>query len=355
MSRRIDIDLLKTLACLMVAMYHLAGIPYTSAATGSVSPSGYYLHAIMAACVPLFFFASGVLYADREVTLVHVGRKCLRLVGLLVFWALFAGVFFQLIDGSFSLKDALYDAVSLKLLVANWLWFLPVMCAVYLAAPFLSCIRREGGQLWNALVACLCALTFGLNLVAMLGGTFDLLAGSEFGTKVAGFLGNFNLLSFHPEALAFFSVGMWMGGRDLGWLTVPRSLALLVVAPIPLAAYGMLSQSITGAELDVTGFGNACVTTLLVVVALFGLSRAWAERVSRGTLFPRLVVLVASNSLAVYLLHWFLRVPAERLVPRGAPDVVMEITTLALSVVIVVVCALVGRAARRTPLKALLA
>lgn len=353
MTRRLDIDFLKTLGCVMVVMYHLAGVPYFDPTNGSFSPSGFYLHALMAACVPLFFFSSGVLYASRDLTFGRALRKCGRLVGLLAFWAIAAGIFFQLLDGSFSLKDAVYDAISLKLQVANWLWFLPVLVAVYLAAPFLTLVRRADGRLWNALVALLCVASFGLNLVSMLGDCFDLAMGSELGLRVSELLASFNLLSFHPEALAYFAIGLWVADKDLELLTPARAIVLMFVAPVPLAAYGILWWNATGSLRDITSWGFPCVTTLLVVLALFVLSRALFCRVEEGA-FASLVSLIGANSLAVYLLHWFLRVPCDPLIPRDMPDMLVEIVTVAVSLATVVACALVGRAVRRTPLRRLL-
>lgn len=353
--RRLDVDVLKALACVAVVLYHMGSVPL-STATGVPYLPGYYVQALLAACVPLFFFSSGVLYASRELTFRRAATKALRLAGLLVVWGLLAAAFYRALGaGELSLAGIVVDAVGLRAQVANWLWFLPVMAATYLLAPFLIHLRKTGGRLWDALVALLVLAAFGLDLVAKVAGLADLALGTGFGGKLSELLAQFSFLrNNHPEALAFFAVGMWAEGR-----AVPRRLArwapaALLAMPALLGAYGAAVHAASGQLLDVTWEGYSCVTTLVFVLALHEVVRAACDRGLPRALSAA-AGLVGRNSLAVYLLHWFLRPAMGLAVAWSGPGVARIAASLLVAVAVTLACAAAGQLARRTPLRPLLA
>lgn len=345
-----DIDILKSVAIVMVVLYHL-GVPLSYRGGGILS--GYYLRSFLSACVPLFFFSSGVLYAKRTLSVKRALQKVLSLAIPLVFWALCSAAMFRWLHGeAISLKWMLLDAVTLRLQYSNWLWFIPVISGVYLCAPFILGVRDASTKLFNSLVLLLCVFAFGLDTLEKTLGYVDVLVGSEFGGKVYTFISRYSLLTTaHPEALAFFAVGVWIEGRERKVPSTPRVLVALVLAPIPLAVLGFSTQALTGREFDVTWNGYSSLPTLIIVVALYFLARYVIETVRSNSLALRLVGFIGANSMSVYILHWFARPVVSAAVAAAGVGVALKYVLVP---IVVLACAAIGNVMRKSPAKVLL-
>ena len=354
-QRRIDIDFLKALGCFLVILYHLRGAPLVVG--GESSFCGYYLGAFMSACVPLFFLSSGALYAKRDLSFEKALRKALFLVFLTYFWAVLSAAFFDLTHGETSVATILGDALTLRSKRANHLWFLPALATAYLAAPVLIAVRKSGERLWNQVATLIVILAFGMSTLSDMVMMIDLALGTKTLTDTFGILQRFNLLrECHPEALAFFTLGMWMDGRELPRRAVKLAPAVLALSPVPLALRGMGMAALTGESFDVSWRGMSSLSAALIVVALYIIARGWAEgRTERGGLFERVVSLVARNSFAVYIFHWFARPALFNVVPRDGAPYETLIVALAFTTITMFVCALLGELIKKTPLRALLA
>lgn len=317
------------------------------------SPVGYYFRSIMAACVPLFFFSSGVLYAQRTVTLRRAIHKAFSLVVPLVFWALCSAAFFRWMHGEeVNPKWVILDAVTMRLQYSNWLWFIPVMTGVYIFAPFVLAFRDYNRKLFSSFVLLLCVFAFGFDALHKLLSLADLVVGSEFGGKLYSAISRYSLVSAsHPEALAFFAVGVWIEGRRDVEYRDSKLLALFLLAPVPLAAYGYAMHALTGHQYDVTWNGYSSLTTLVIVLALYFLIRRAVKMLRVDSPVVKLATFVGTNSFAVYILHWFMRpVISVALEVAGVGSVL----NLVLAPLAVVVCAAIGELTRRTPARVLL-
>lgn len=353
--RRIDIDLLKAVGCFLVIFYHLRGAPLE--ANGQSLFFGHYLSAVMASCVPLFFLSSGALYANRELTFEKALRKALLLVFLTLFWAVVSAAVFDVTHGETSLTTILTDALTLRSKRANHLWFLPALATSYLAAPILIAVRKSGERIWNQVVLLIVFLAFGMGALANLATVLDLALDTKFFANSFGILQRFNLLrDAHPEALAFFALGMWMDRRELPRRALKIAPIVLILAPVPLALRGMTMAALTGESYDTTWGGMCSLPTMLFVAALYVIARSWAQGTSeRDSRLGRIVSFVARNSFAVYILHWFVRPVLFDLIPRGIAPYETLLVALALSVITMFACAALGSLIKRTPLRVLFA
>ena len=327
---------------------------------GGPSPLGYYLRSLLSACVPLFFFVSGSLYSGRSLGLSQALSKVLHLVLPFCVWAVLAGLFFRWVDGEqLSLKWVVLDAVTLRQQVANWLWFIPTISAVYLFAPICLYIQRNNVKLFKWMIVLLLLFSVGINFISLVCGTFDLLTNSEFGSKLTSLVSRYSVLGGnHPEAFTFFALGAWVEERGLAKKIGSRAASItLLLAPIPLAAYGILSHIKHGATYDVTWNGYSTIGTALVVISLYVLAQKISLKIGiTHSGLSKEIALIGGCSFAVYILHWFLRPIAEwcsdcfgfvRLGP-------ISVCLLAFSVLAVVLTAHIGNWIRKTPLRVVL-
>lgn len=316
----------------------------------------------MSTCVPLFFFSSGVLYSGRRAAVGRMFSKVLRLLLLLVFWGLIASALFRFLwEEDITLKALVLDVVTLRQQVTNWLWFLPVMSAIYLAAPFLCRLQAVDKSLFFALVVMLCIGSFGLDAISRVCEMFDVLCGSEFGAKVTQALSRWVIIrDNHPEAIAYFAVGMLFADTDVRNIPLALPITALLLSPFGMMSYGIAHHAIFGTEYDVVWNGYSCITTLFCVCALyilanraFGSSRMSTARISEATV--RIISFIGRQSFAIYIIHWLLRPAVSWIVPWSLPALTRMVVMVPICLTTVVLCAGVGSFLARTKCRFLLA
>lgn len=82
-QRRLDVDALKVMGMMLVASYHYGVFSY-SAKSGLIALT---FRALESCCVPVFFFASGVVLSNKRYGLKSCLRRALKLMLLTFFWA----------------------------------------------------------------------------------------------------------------------------------------------------------------------------------------------------------------------------------------------------------------------------
>ena len=145
MRRVVSLDLIRTVAALMVVMIHCSSPFVKSFETASREfVLGNFFDGISRAAVPLFVMTSGALLLDerREFSVKKFyGKNVKNLVLLLVFWSAFYAVLYQVI---FPLARG--EAADVPELIHNFvfghyhMWYLYMAVGLYLITPFLRCV-----------------------------------------------------------------------------------------------------------------------------------------------------------------------------------------------------------------------
>jgi len=157
-ARRIDLDILAIVACLMVVFFHCNGVFYTWSDSLRWKIS-LLERCVVSAAVPIFFMLSGAKllpYRQRYSTKEYAKRRLLR-VGLpFLFWNGVYVVYAVLMTGELPFSgvgEAVYMLLNSQF--HNRYWFFIPLFALYLAIPVLSLLLQVKGHrriLWYAVL-----------------------------------------------------------------------------------------------------------------------------------------------------------------------------------------------------------
>lgn len=345
--RRLDIDGMRLLAACFVLMYHFGLFPLHS--EGS-TPMNLYVRSVLACCVPIFFFLTGVLYSHRRISFQESRNKVVKLFLLTLVWSLIIWpirAFQRGLDVSLNLYIA--GVLTLQQGVTNYLWFCPALAIVYLLLPLLCAIADENQCLLKRMTLVACLFVFGLDALQRAGEIAGWVLDTQIFLKGVNFLNNFNpLRAVYGFSIAFCLVGMvW---EDIeGRLTQGLAGIGLILAPVLLAGYSAFRMQTTHEVYDPTWFGYGCASTLVVVICLFSIVSKHCSRIDPDSGLAGLVNYIGSNSFGVYLLHHPLMGPIAACLISTARHINMEVPVgLIFCVLAVAVLAFVSAMFART-------
>lgn len=232
--------------------------------------------------VPVFIMITGALFVPRKTDLNAVLRRYIPRV--VISWAVWSAVNALYIGGT--AEEILKCCISGQ----YHLWYLPFLCGVYLALPFVQKIA-EDGRLTKQLLAVSCVVALLIPWLADLA----VLIWPEAGTSVRTVENHLNF-SFFFDHLAILLLGHVLHQTDL----TPKTRRCIYIA-------GILGVAVTGVATvwasnragiqNSVFFDHAAPNTLCAAAALFVFAKYNLKRL------PKLVERVASCSFGVYLCH----------------------------------------------------
>lgn len=315
-KRLSELDGLKALGAFFVLMYHSQALAYGVDANLTVI----WVRALLSACCPLFFFASGVLALRGEPDVSKCIRSAVKLFLLTLFWAVVSWPVLQLQHGeTITIGEWASGVLTLELWRTNVFWFLPVLAMLQLMRPIARAIHDAGARFFRCLVVAVLLASFGYDALSRCLQIVQWLSGSAAPMKFAGFIGLFRpLQGYIAWALGYYLLGMWVSEQE--WTSqgcrTGASLVAVALGALALAAYGLVSMRLTGTSVDVTFGGYGFAGTAAAVLGLYRLSfalcgHAWLENAAR---------FVGENAFAVYVLPWFVTYPlAQPVLSLGLP------------------------------------
>ncbi len=228
--------------------------------------------------VPLFVMISGALFLGRERPVRELlGKYVLRIAVAYIFWS---GVY-TVVNGG-TLRDFLLGHYHL--------WYLWLICGLYLISPFLGRIARDEGLCRYFLVL---SLLFG-NVLPRIADAAGLLS-PELGELAAGLLGR-GKLYFCMGYVCQFVLGYWLSvrawsRRERLWLYALGILCALGTV------FGTFAISLWKNAPDQLLFEAQSFRITAVAAALFVFARYHL------TALPKMVEALARYSFGIYLLH----------------------------------------------------
>lgn len=353
------LDILKTLAILLVCLYHFPparGLVYERPFDAGLL-AGRFFRAFDSVCVPLFMMVNGALLLNRPLDMKRHAARFLRLlIGMHVWYlVIMIGVHLWRNGASYvaaNLKGILlsmmymyeYDGVTTSLF-----WFVRMLLAVYAIFPLIKAgfdsedvqIRR-GCRFFLIVMLAVC---FAPNDVRHVQGILPGLRNLEL--SAISEIDPFKEL--YGEMVVYFLIGGFMHRCYERMISVRyRTCALLIaVGWLALFIEWYLMTIRYDAFYDIVCHAYGCLATLVLCIGVFTAAAKAADRfaVQKSAAAPALR-LIGGNTLAVYYLHWLLGYTLMERLPAAqsfAPNLLKNAA-------LVLVCALIGEGIRRIPL-----
>ena len=306
-NRITGLDLCKVLGALLVIYYHFI-FPYPPdilGAGGVLRYGAYFLYSGMSICVPLFFLVSGALTLGKDLSLKRHLRRCVHVVFLLVFWAVFSLGLILLMRGTWcGAREFLKILRDLRVGYIQHLWFLTSYFALMLLAPVLCVLRKYDRRTLMYLAGVIFLFTFGDKLL----NDGEYLLRWVLGKR--GYAGNrsfFGYINYFVGRYWYVFVYFILGYVVLEQRDVlkPHKKWVVITGVLMFLGLGITSVArcvVKGEGYDSVFYGYPSVFTLGLSLCVFLLlcwweCPPWLGRFAEG---------VSRVSLGIYLIHWLL-------------------------------------------------
>ena len=304
-ERLAHLDLLKTIAILMVVTLHIPFWSVDFIAQPSVSRVIQYALRLVTEGVPLFVMVNGYLLLGKTAPdlKAHL-KKTLRLFLLLIAWWVILTVVGTLIcdpPRPFSLRSfPSWFSRTGPVEYTGGLWFLQSLIALYLIVPVLQRIFLEDRRLFSWLFLVVSFFTVGMSLLRSLSDCLGLLPGTDGFVFLIGFLEKLDPLGNAWFLFYFMLGGMILRHREL---IARRRLLFCLIGLAGWAAaflFGYLMSRARGSLYGVA-FNYGHMFMAMFLTGLYALVLPYRDQ---GTVFGRIIADVGGNTFGIYLSHY---------------------------------------------------
>lgn len=292
--RRVEYDLLRITACMMVVMLHVSAFYWTKLSPNCTEWKVLNLYdSFVRSSVPLFFLLSGVFFLSKEAEIKKLYTKNIfRLLTVLLIWSVLYAI------DTIGIPAFFYqDAGSIFTAIVNGkyhLWFLWSMLGVYLFVPLLSgLVQYRDGK-------CVSYFLILFFVFGIIKSTVTIYPYSNHSI--------FDLLNKLPDFrvyLGYFVLGYYLDKK----VTRKFSGNILLTAFIGIALLSTFVGQIDAVRKGSPSgllYGYFCFPVFLEAVLLFLFFRGLEPYFKNKEKLSRVICLLSANTMGVYLLHPFI-------------------------------------------------
>lgn len=307
-KRYANIDLLKTIAILMVIALHVI-LYYTNFMdqNGNVNISFFiqYAFRLISEGVPIFILVNGFLMINKEKfdLKLHL-KKILKIFLLLIVWSVIRIVGTKLIwRESLNLKDIIKNVLTTDInnKYTGALWFLQNLIALYLVYPVIKNLHDTNKVTYNYLFIVLLIGTMLVNLIYLLENLIKELTGFNGIIMLINYINKFQILT-NTNFLIFFMLGGYLFENKekfndkkvrIKWIGISIASWIIVVL------YGYIMSKLQGKVYS----NNYCYGTIFMLFILIGFFAITYKYNDNNKLYNKLITVIGKNSLGIYLIH----------------------------------------------------
>lgn len=308
MKKRISfIDIIETLAMLLVIFYHI-NIQNINILTNpsAVTYTGYAFRGMCTMGVPLFFMANGYLLFKGSFDLKKHILKTIKIIILTLVWGAITLVLFMPINHEWlSLKEFVVALLKWRQGWIDYLWFMGCLVCIYCIFPVLKYAYNYDYKILRVIAVLCMTFVFGNSLLNNLATIFLGCTGHITAPVNFNFFNIFNPLS---QKYAFTFAYFCFGGVMIEVLEkikneIKRNTVIMVLGIIGsmtvLVLYGIYVSKLTGQLWDAVWNGYGTVSTLISSVLMFLI----LSRINKNIFMCESI---SRNTLGIYFIHWIL-------------------------------------------------
>ena len=300
---------------------------------GTVSTALQYCTRLFCEGVPVFVLINGFLIFDRPYDGKKHWKRTVNILVILLLWSVILEVALTLISGSpLTFTSVLTNVLETNINQKNTgvLWFLQKLFVLYLLFPVLKHLYDTHEKLFNYVLLVLTISTYGVALVSMISGIFDVgvLKSLHF------FLKQYALTMGPSNFVVYFMLGGYLKRH---WDTLPKKKLMIAggVCAILAVAVGLGASFYTGA----TYTANFNYSQIFLLVTIVGAFVACSKIPFNNPVVNKVLTTVGDNTMGIYLLHQmviramgaYLDLPTDTLWWRLLWSLVVLVTSLGIT------------------------
>lgn len=303
MKERYDfIDLMKSIAIIMVLIYHNIFFNISIVESNNIQVYMNYLFtSLLSCCVPLFFFINGALLLNKKLDIKKHTKKIIRIIIITEIWACITLLLMMVAkEQILNIKEFFKAMWQWKSMWINHLWFLPSLVVIYIFFPVIKSAYDNNKSYFKFFLVVTLVCTFGNKLLYM----FMNILHNNFLWGEKNLLNNYNAFrGIYGYSIGYFMIGgICFKYKDKFKKKNFKEIAIIlyVCSLIGLGTYGICQSNIIKKTYDIVWNGYDTVFTLINVIAIFVLTLSYQNKKNA---IGKLIKLIAENSLGIYCIH----------------------------------------------------
>lgn len=309
-KKRYDyIDLLEFIAIFFVIIYHATNYAYNfiDGTNSAILYIRYFFRTILSTCVPLFFFANGFLLLNQEFNLKKHIVKSVRLVLISFIWGAIDIFLLSCIKNTpFSIKEYINAIWTWKYGWINHLWYMGALICIYVLFPLIKCVYDNQKKVFYYFIIITMIFTFGNKALNLISSIFTYIFWGRNELISINWFNNFNpYREIYGYAFVYFCTGGLIKNY-INFISCKKKIInlfcviSLISSMLCLFVVGIIISRICGKMWDVVWNGYDTIFTFINVVSIFILTTNYN---GNNQYIKRLIVLVSTNTLGIYLIH----------------------------------------------------
>lgn len=329
-KRYANIDLLKTIAILMVIVLHSQLFSTNFMLNNNITTYVQYFLRIACEGVAIFILVNGFLLINKEhFELKKHLKKTLKVFGILIIWSILLTVMVKLIykeplNIADIIKNVFVTDINNK--YTGILWFLQNLIALYLIYPVLKVLHDNEKKVYDYLFIVLLIFTMLPNLLGLISNLINTKVKFEYINIITSYMSKFQIL-YNRNFLMFFMIGGYTFENKEKFENKKIRLKWILIGLfswIMSYLYAIVISKLQN-KTYIDSFNYESIFMPCILIGLFALTYGYQNK---EKWYNKAIELVAKNSLGIYLLHIIIIRIANSIVPGVLPLILRVIKVL---------------------------
>lgn len=304
-KRYANIDLLKTVAILMVIALHSQLFKLDFIQYNNISSYIQYFLRIICEGVAIFILVNGFLLINKkEFDLKRHLLKILKIFILLILWSIILTTVIKLIyQEPLKISEIIKNifVIDINNKYTGVLWFLQSLIALYLIYPVLKILHDKDKNVYDYLFIVVLIFTMGTNLLSIISELINTKIKCNAINLVISYMSNFQVL-YNRNFLIFFMFGGYLFENKEKFeerKTRRKWIVIGLVSWIIAFAFAVIiSKSQNKTYMQNFNYGSIFMPFILI-----GIFAATYNYKSKEKWYNKIIETISKNSLGIYLIH----------------------------------------------------
>ncbi len=302
-----EIDLLKTIAIIMVITLHIPVLYTDFQTTHELSNYIQYACRLISEGVLIFIMINGYLLLNKPFDKEKHKKKVYKIILLFVLWGALNVILKSIIRGeSITLIKVVKNVLNIKIShpYSGLLWFLQNLLGLYIIFPIIKYVHDSNKRLYKYLSAVIIFFSVGINLISLI----TIIIESVFKVKDIKNVVLNNFVAINPLTnnmfLLYFVLGGYIFEKKEKIKTKKNVIKLAIIGLVSWILAFIIGVIISKCN-NATYLDNYNYYQIFMVFTIIGLYALCTLYVSKGNIINKIITIIGRNTMGIYFIHNF--------------------------------------------------